>query len=59
VVHGPATAPAKAFGVRVVDGVVSARAPNALRSAGSRPPRNSHQGGLAQRAVRAFIAPWK
>jgi Rieske Fe-S protein len=58
VVHGPATAPAKVFDVRVVDGVVSARAANALRSAGSHQPRDSHRVGLSHRAVRAVIAPW-
>jgi nitrite reductase/ring-hydroxylating ferredoxin subunit/uncharacterized membrane protein len=59
VVHGPATAPAPVFGVRVVDAVVSARAPNPVRPARARPARSPRRGGLSHRAARAFLAPWK
>ena len=59
VVHGPATAPAPVFGIRVVEGVVSALAPDPVRPTRAHSSRNSHQLGLSHRAVRAFIAPWK
>jgi nitrite reductase/ring-hydroxylating ferredoxin subunit len=52
VVHGPATAPQPVFDVRVVDGIVSARA-------GEPRAGSAHRRAGARRAAWAFTVPWK